>query len=271
LDRTFAEYEQTWDVRKSVRSTMDELRNLHIWRQWTGNAHPGTNVVDSARWTAEEADAGIDEVVEWHRQHGTGFQWLVGPWDSPDDLGARLERHGLLYAGEHSMMARVGLSELEIPVNADLSVVRIGVEDHELLEAALQITSVAFEWGPEQLEHQRIDASRRIREPERQQYVAMLNGEPVGAATLILRAGTVYLGGAATLPAHRNHRVYSTLLRKRLEAAHALGYEVAVIHAGPMSRRVVEKYGFESVGKFEVYGWMPVMDPTVIATLVQDD
>ena len=196
---------------------------------------------------------------------------MVGPWDSPDDLGARLERHGLLYAGEHAMMARVGLSELEIPVNADLSVVRIGIEDHELLEAALQITSVAFEWGPEQLEHQRIDASRRIREPERQQYVAMLNGEPVGAATLILRAGTVYLGGAATLPAHRNHRVYSTLLRKRLEAAHALGYEVAVIHAGPMSRRVVEKYGFESVGKFEVYGWMPVMDPTVIATLVQDD
>jgi len=271
LDRIFAEYEHTTDVRKSLRSTMDEFMDAHIWRQWTGQVHPGTNTVVSARWTDDEADERIDEVIDWHRERGTGFEWLVGPWDTPRDLGARLERHGLLLAGDHALMARVGLSDLEIPVNPEVTLVQLGVDERDLLEAALQITAVAFQWGPEQIEHQRPFWTRRTSDPERLQYVALLRGEPVGAATVILRAGTAYLGGAATLPAHRGHHVYSTLLRKRMEAAHDLGYEVAVIHAGPMSRRVVEKYGFEAVGMFEVYGWMPVMDPTVIATLVQDD
>ena len=38
-----------------------------------------------------------------------------------------------------------------------------------------------------------------------------------------------------------------------------------------MSRRVVARYGFETQAMFDVYAWMPVMDPAVIATLVQDD
>ena len=38
-----------------------------------------------------------------------------------------------------------------------------------------------------------------------------------------------------------------------------------------MSKRVVEKYGFKDYGVIHVYGWMPVMDPDVIKTLVPEE
>jgi predicted acetyltransferase len=102
-------------------------------------------------------------------------------------------------------------------------------------------------------------------------YLARLNGTPVAQAVLQLRAGIAYLGGAATLPEYRGRRIYSTLLRRRLEDARARGYHIAAIDAEPMSRRVVSRYGFKEYGRTYVYGWMPVIDMDVIRSLVPDE
>ncbi len=76
------------------------------------------------------------------------------------------------------------------------------------------------------------------------------------------------MGGAATLPEFRGKKVYSTLLRKRLEMACSRGYQVAAIVAEPMSRRVVSRYGFKEYARTYIYGWMPVIDVDVIKSLV---
>ncbi|MBI5652746.1 MAG: hypothetical protein HZC40_20210, partial [Chloroflexi bacterium] len=55
------------------------------------------------------------------------------------------------------------------------------------------------------------------------------------------------------------------------EAARARGYPIAAIHAEPMSRRVVSRYGFREFFKVYLYGWMPVMDLNVIKSLVPDE
>jgi len=52
------------------------------------------------RWTAEEADRRIEEIIAYHRDRNIGFQWWVTPYDTPADLRARLERHGLVLAGD---------------------------------------------------------------------------------------------------------------------------------------------------------------------------
>jgi hypothetical protein len=44
-----------------------------------------------------------------------------------------------------------------------------------------------------------------------------------------------------------------------------------MIHAEPMSRRVVSKYGFKEYGRAYLYAWMPVIDMAVIKSLVPDD
>ncbi len=65
--------------------------------------------------------------------------------------------------------------------------------------------------------------------------------------------------------------VYSTLLRRRLKQAHARAYHIAAIHAEPMPRRVVARYGFKQYGRIHTYAWMPVVDLDVIRTLVSED
>ena len=88
---------------------------------------------------------------------------------------------------------------------------------------------------------------------------------------MALRGGLAYLGGAGTLPELRGRKVYSTLLRRRLEAARERGYHLGAIQAEPMSRRIVVRYGFVERARTQIYAWMPVIDMDVIRSLAPDD
>lgn len=67
-------------------------------------------------------------------------------------------------------------------------------------------------------------------------YVARLDGEVAGAATLRLDDGVALLCGATTLPAHRRRGVQAALLAARLADARAAGCEVAVVTTAPGSQ-----------------------------------
>jgi predicted acetyltransferase len=84
----------------------------------------------------------------------------------------------------------------------------------------------------------------------------------------MLNAGVAHLVAGSTLPQYRRQKVYSTLLRRRLEDAHAKGYHLAAIEAEPLSRPIVSKYGFKEYARSYIYGWMPVIDVAVIKSLV---
>jgi len=239
-------------------------------------AHPGNNFVGGARWTEAEADARIASIIERYRARESGFNWWVGPGDTPADLGERLERHGLALAGVASKMVKLGLDDLDaIPTNPRLAIERLDGTDPAALEAAYHVMAVGFNWPPEIVERARAEDRLRYQNAKLQReefnYLARLDGQPVGAARLNLRGGVAYLGGAATLPAYRGQRIYSTLLRHRLEVARDRGYHLALIDAEPMSRRVVVRYGFVERGHTRIYGWMPVMDLDVIRSLVPQD
>ena len=49
------------------------------------------------------------------------------------------------------------------------------------------------------------------------------------------------------------------------------GYPIEAIHAEPMSRRVVFKFGSRDLARYYNYGWMPVLDMNVIRPLVPDE
>ena len=74
----------------------------------SGDAHPGSNFVGGKRWSAAEADQKIEETIAYHRERNIGFQWWVSPFDTPTDLRERLEKHGMVLAGDAAMMARLG-------------------------------------------------------------------------------------------------------------------------------------------------------------------
>jgi len=222
--RVFEEQRTSGDNREWMPPNMRGRRNLQLGMSGSDLAHPGSNNVGGARWTAEEADARIEEIIAFHRQRNIGFQWFINPSDTPQDLAERLERHGLMHVGDTAMMARIGLDDVsDIPVNPEVKITLLDGSSDSDIEAALQIIGEGFHMPPEQIDEMRQMVYSRLRDPKMREqetvYLAWLNGEPVGQSRLMVRAALAYLGGAATRPAARRQHVYSTLLRRRLEDA----------------------------------------------------
>jgi GNAT superfamily N-acetyltransferase len=79
--------------------------------------------------------------------------------------------------------------------------------------------------------------------------VAMLEGKPVGAASVMVLGSTAMLGGAATLPAFRRQGVQRALIETRLAVATHAGCTLAIVTADPgsSSGRNAERTGFQLI------------------------
>ena len=276
LERLFDTNRHASDMREWVWPNLSWHLSLSIGYGGSGGTHPGANEVGDARWTPEEADAKIEELLAYHRERNQGFHWEVSTFDTPPDLNERLERHGFVRAGYASVMARIGLDHLEdIPVNPHVEMEMVDGSSDDSIEAAIQITAICFRTPPEQIDQWRPGIYERMKDPKVREeelfFLARLDGKPVGTGRVNFKAGTGYLTNGATLPEYRGQHVYSTVLRRRLEQARSRGYHIVTIDAGPMSRRVVERYGFKEYAGIYIYGWMPVMDMEAIHSLVPDD
>jgi GNAT superfamily N-acetyltransferase len=197
---------------------------------------------------------------------------MVGPFDTPGDLRNRLERHGLILAGDAATMAHTHLDQLDIPVNPQVEIELMDGYNEASIDAMLQMMIVCFNMPADEVAERRPTWVERMRDPKEQQvhtnYLARLNGKPAGFGRLSLRGGLGYLSAGSVLPEFRGQHVYSTILHRRLEHAHTHGYHIVAIQAEPMSRPIVTRCGFKEYTRTYIYGWMPVIDVDVIKSLV---
>ena len=79
--------------------------------------------------------------------------------------------------------------------------------------------------------------------------VAVIDGTPVGAASVMVLGSTAVLGGAATLPAFRRRGMQRALIESRLAVAAQAGCELAIVTADPgsSSGRNAERTGFQLI------------------------
>ena len=272
IRRLFEMMHAGFDVREWIPPDESDRGSLRGGMGGSGLPHPGSNGVGGVRWTAAEADQRIADIIAYHRERNIGFQWWVGPYDTPADLRERLERQGMILAGDAATMAR-SLDNLDdIPVNPDVTIERLDGYDDAATDAMCDITRICFKWPQAQIDERRPGWVERMRDPRfrdrEANYLARLNGRPVAYGRVMLESGIAYLGGAATLPEFRGQKLYSTLLRRRLEAARELGYHLAAINAEPLSRPIAIRCGFKEYARIYIYGWMPVIDLDVIKSLV---
>jgi len=108
LHRLFESMMHAGDPHEWIPPNTNGRMSLRGGMEGSGAAHPGSNFVGAMRWTAEEADRRIEETIAYYRARNIGFQWWVTPYDTPPDLGKRLEQHGLVLAGDAATMARLG-------------------------------------------------------------------------------------------------------------------------------------------------------------------
>ncbi|MBI5567016.1 MAG: nuclear transport factor 2 family protein [Chloroflexi bacterium] len=272
LNRVLQSTRFGFDVREWIWPDSSSRMSLRGGQWGNGSAHPGANGVGGVRWTAEEADRRIEETIAYFRERNIGFQWWVDDTTEPADMCERLEKHGLVLAGDAATMARVGLDNLDIPINPDIEIEIMDGYAEAAVDAMCHINIVCFQMPQEQIDRQRAGWVERMRNPKFREkeinYLAKVDGQHAAFARLVLGGGIAYQGGAGTLPEFRGRNIYSTLVRRRLADAQTRGYHLAVINAEPLSRPIVTRCGFKEYGRAYIYAWMPVIDMDVIKSLV---
>lgn len=184
--------------------------------------------------------------------------WHVSTSSTPGDLTDRLLTHGFKHEDHHAVM----MLDREPPPGPP-DVVARRVRDVEEFRVAARLGHEIFETEEERrrewesLGDERFAAERDDLAPRT--YLAFVGDRPVGAATAWVEDSlpAVLLVGGAVLPDARGRGAYRALVRARWDDAVAAGKPALTVSAGAMSRPILERLGFETVGEQDV-----LLDPS---------
>jgi len=233
----------------------DDLREVSRpgWLQLlTPSFHRGgLNNVELAILSEHEADAVIDATIAEYDALGIRFRWTVGPDSRPLDLATRLERRGLRSTRVLLLAAAIA----DLAAGAPENVVVEAVDEHNLAAfAGVVAAGWGVDAGPLIAYEQAVQAHRaRVDNNDGTDYrnfLATIDGEPVGAANGICFPRSLYLMGAVVLPAHRDRGVYRALVAARIAVARARGVRLATCQAmADTSAPILGRMGFVQVSE----------------------
>ncbi len=226
---------------------------------------PNHASLSRVRTTAEGLDAIIAEARVILREHGfLACSWFVGPSCRPTDLRQRLLDRGFaagrppIFEAQYTAMTLVAPPVAHDPgphiqarpvrsLEEYLRAFRIGLHALGESEDAIGkwVAAASVGW-----DHENGVA--------RMSHVAFVDGEVAGLGLASYGPSAVLLGGAAVLPNFRGRGVYRALVASRWEAAVKLGKPALTVHAGAMSRPILERCGFEAVCTIDL-----LIDPTL--------
>ncbi|MFT3698690.1 MAG: GNAT family N-acetyltransferase [Kofleriaceae bacterium] len=203
-------------------------------------ARGGFNEVSHSELSADEADRVIAETIEMYR--GIGFRWTVCPDCRPLDLGARLERAGLTPSTCFAMARST-----DMPGEAP-DVIPVGAHN---LHAFTRVTSEV--WGADPVV---LGGAQQLMlaSGNHPMWLAMHEGEAVGAGSYVAFSRSAFLMNAVVVPAFRGRGAYRQLVVARLADARARGIPIATTNAmASTSAPMLRKMGFADVAELTMY------------------
>jgi GNAT superfamily N-acetyltransferase len=226
---------------------------------------PTRSGVSRVRTTADDLDATIAEVRAFLREHGyVACAWYIGPSCRPVGIAKLLAERGFVPATgpalepHYTAMVLTGPPPAGPPTpGVEARVVHTCDEYVRAFRAGL--TSIGeseeaiakwIEAAPAGWEHENGIAKMT--------HIAFADGNVAGVGMVSYGASAVLLGGGAVLPAFRGRGVYRALVASRWRAAVEMGKPALTVHAGAMSRPILERCGFEVVCQVDL-----LMDPTL--------
>jgi ribosomal protein S18 acetylase RimI-like enzyme len=181
---------------------------------------------------------GLDEVT-----------WWVGERSTPTDLAGRLEALGL-EADDPPKMTTLAIEHE--PSGTPAAETR-RVQDFEDYLTALEIDWEAFEVAEAERRARRAAARAAwpliVADGRSSVYLGYLEGRPVGFGRAVFAPWAALLLGGATLPEARGRGVYTALVHARWRETVERGVPRIVVSAGPMSAPILQKLGFERLGR----------------------
>ena len=168
--------------------------------------------------------------------------------DRPKSLAKRLERRGLrVTAVSNALVFRGELAA--IPSNAKIEVRRADPED---ARSFVQINAGNHRWAKRTLTGPTMEA---MNDPANFFYLAYVDGEPVATTQMLIDGTTAGIYAVATMRAHRQQGIATTLLARALRDAAGAGCDVIGLRtiAGSDAERLYKRHGFELAHETRLY------------------
>ena len=215
-------------------------------------------LVSWASLTPQNADAIIDQEVEYHRNLGVGFEWTVYAHDTLTDLLLRLKRRRFEIGPREAVLV-FDLSarrDWPPPPATDARVERI--ERVEQINVYRKVAESAFGSDQELVCRELADALARGSNRCRG-YIVYAGDEPASVGRLYTHPQSWFGGlyGGGTAPAFRGRGFYRALVAARARDACECGARYLRVDALPTSRRILERLGFQWVTDTWPCEWHP--------------
>ena len=181
--------------------------------------------------------------------------WFVADASPPGLLEAMLTR-GMLPSDEppfERYVTALALATPPEPGPADVEA-RLAGSFEEYVEAH-RIADDAFDLS--ESDREAAEAKRRamwefeLDDGAYRTFVALIDGEVIAFAAAIAGANAMYLSGGGTRADRRGRGAYRSLVRARWDAAVQRGTPALTVGAGAMSAPILERLGFEPVGRID--------------------
>ena len=204
-------------------------------------------IISYSQLDEANAEATIREQVSYFESLGQGFEWKLYDYDQPPDLKERLEVYGFKVEEAEAILMLDLQDAPELfwqPVLHNVQRITDPGKLSDVLTVQQQVWDENFSWLAEYL-----GGTLRNYPEQMSVYVAYVNGQPASAAWTYFPKHSQFasLWGGSTVSSFRKHGLYTALLAARAQEARARGARYLTVDASPMSRPILERFGFEMI------------------------
>jgi GNAT superfamily N-acetyltransferase len=205
---------------------------------------PWANAVNGLREGDENEVARIHTL---YKPHGLYPRFDLLPGDLGPNLARALHDAGFHHTGFLGMLYGLPPTRDGIPADG-VTVKRIDGADPEQRAMYVRVYGAGFapDLPPAEIDPMVVaELDERYQNPDFRLYLAWVDGQPAGVASLFVRDGIGYLSGTSTLAPFRGRGAQSAMIARRLRDASHLGCELVAAQAsfGSVSQRNLERTG----------------------------
>lgn len=250
---------QLYDEDERYKATMPGMRREvdgRVVRQINVAEAQARNFILYSDLDQDSADVAIARQRAYFEALGRPVEWKLYSHDQPVDLAARLAAGGFEPGDEDAILVLELAQAPEAllrPLTADVRRLTDAADLQDVRDLLSAVWQKDFSYLVKRMTRlMAADAYASI-------YLAYAEGQPAAAAWAFFpqdsRFASMWAG--STLPAYRGRGLYKALVAARAQEALARGYQFLTIDAGPMSRPIVERYGFKVLAAAQEFVFQP--------------
>jgi hypothetical protein len=212
-----------------------------------GTTDEGEGTIVYSQLNEANADDVIREQIAYFESIGQDFEWKLYDYDQPADLKERLEAHGFTIDEAEAIM----VLDLNNAPEVLLQPVEQDVRRIHDLGRLLDIQAIEEEVWNEDASwvSDYLGEALRTYPDQMSIYVAYVYLQPASAAWIYFPKDSQFasLWGGSTVSHFRKMGLYTALLAVRAQEARDRSVKYLTVDASPMSRPILEKFGFELI------------------------